>query len=114
MFKLKSIGISDSLLSFIESLLSNRFQRVLLNSQTSEWLPVKAGVQQDSVLGPLFFLFYIDNLCDDLVSTVKRFADNISLFSVVYDSTISANELNNNLQKYLNRLINGKCHSNLI
>ena len=98
-FKLKSIGVSDSLLSLIESFLSNRFQRVLLNGQTSEWLPVKAGVPQGSILGPLFFLIYINDLSDDLVSTIKLFADDTSLFSVVHDSNISANELNNDLQK---------------
>ena len=100
-FKLKSIGVSDSLLSLIESFLSNRFQRVLLNGQTSEWLPVKAGVPQGSILGPLFFLIYINDLSDDLVSSEKLFAGNTSLFSVVHDSSISANELNNDLQKII-------------
>ena len=56
-YKLKSVGVTDSLLCFIESFLSNRFQRVLLNGQTSEWLPVKAIVPQDSILGP--FLPYL-------------------------------------------------------
>ena len=90
-FKLKSIGVSDSLLSLIESFLSNRFQRVLLNGQTSEWLPVKAGVPQGSILGPLFFLIYINDLSDDIVSTVELFADDTSQFSVLHDSNISAN-----------------------
>ena len=54
-FKIKSMGISDALLELIKSFLTNRFQRVVLNCQTSEWLPVKAGVPQGSVLGPLFF-----------------------------------------------------------
>ena len=98
-FKLKSIGVSDSLLSLIESFVSNRFQRVLLNGQTSVWLPAKAGVPQGFMLGPFFFLIYINDLSDDLVSTIKLFADDASLFSVVHDSNISANELNNDLQK---------------
>ena len=51
-FELKSIGVSDSLLSLIDSFLSNRFQRVLLNGQTSEWLLVKASVPQAFILGP--------------------------------------------------------------
>ena len=85
------------MLSLIESFLRNRFQRVLLNGQTSEWLPAKTGVTQGSILGPLFFLIYINDLSDNLVSTVKRFAYDTSLFSVVNDSNISANELNNDL-----------------
>ena len=98
-FKLKSVGVSDSLLNLIESFFSNSFQRVLLNGQTSKWLPVKTGVTQGSFLGPHFFLIYINDLSDDLVSIVKQFADDTSLFSVVQDSTISAYELNNDMQK---------------
>ena len=90
-FKINSIGVSDALLSLIESFLSNRFQRVLLNGQTSEWLPVKAGLPQGSILGPLFFLIYIIDLSDDVVSTVELFADDTSLFSVLHDSNVSAN-----------------------
>ena len=79
-FKLKSDGVSDSLLNLIEGFLGNRFQRVLLNGQTSVWLPVKAGVRQGSIYDSLFFLIYINNISDDLVSTVKLFADDNSLF----------------------------------
>ena len=46
-----------------------------------------------------FLLIYINDLSDDLVPTVKRFVDDTSLFSVVHDSNISANESNNYLQK---------------
>ena len=57
------------------------------------------GLPQGFILGPLSFLIYIDDLSDDLVSTIKLFEDDTSLFSVINDSTISANELNNDLQK---------------
>ena len=56
-------------------------------------------VPQGSILGPLFFLIYINDLSDELFSTVKLFADDTSLFSVVCDSNISAYELNNDMQK---------------
>ena len=96
-FKLKSVGVSDSLLNLIESFRSNIFQRVLLNGQLSKCLPVKVGVPHGSILGPLFFLIYINDLSDGLVSTVKLFADDTSIFSVVCDSNISAYELNNDM-----------------
>ena len=86
------VGVSDSLLSLMESFLSTRFQRVLLNGQTSQCLPVKAGVPQGFIFGPLFSLIYINDLSDDLVATVKLFADDTSLFFVVHDCNISANQ----------------------
>ena len=58
-FKLKSLGISGSLLKLFQNSLDTRFHRLLLNGQTSEWKPVKAGVPQGSILGPLFFWFIL-------------------------------------------------------
>ena len=55
-YELKSVGVSGFLLKLIQSFLTSRFQRVLLNGQTSEWLSVKSGVPQGSILGKLFFL----------------------------------------------------------
>ena len=96
-YKLKSMGVSDSLLKLFQSFLTNRFQRVLLNGQTSEWLPVKAGVPQGSILGPLLFLIYINDLSENIESTVKLFADDTSLFSVVHNNNTSAEVLNRDL-----------------
>ena len=98
-FKLKSVGICDALLDLIGSFLENRFQRVVLNGQASEWLPVKAGVPQGSILEPLFFLIYINDPSIDIISTVKLFADVTSLFSIIHDAKTTAYELNKDLQK---------------
>ena len=57
-FKVKSIGIPGLSLKLIESFLKNKFQKVLLNGQSS-WAPVAAGVPQSSILGPLFFPIHI-------------------------------------------------------
>ena len=65
-FKIKSFGISGDLLELIKNFLSNRFQRVVLNGQTSEWEKINAGVPQGSILGPLFFLIYINYLTDGI------------------------------------------------
>ena len=113
-YKLKSVGVSDSLLKLIQSFLTNRFQRVLLNGQTSEWLPVKAGVPRGSILGPLSFLININDLSENIESTAELFADDTSLFSMVHDNNTSTEVLNRDLQKYLSGHINGKCHSILM
>ena len=96
-YKLKSLGISGSLLKLIQNYLDNRFQRVLLNGQTSEWKPVNAGVPQGSILGPLFFLVYINDICSNLSTNVKLFADDTSLFSIVNDANKSFQNLSNDL-----------------
>ena len=96
-FKLKTYGISGLLLVLIVSYLSNR-QRVVLNGKTSVWSYISAGVPQGSVLRPLFFLVYINNLVDDISSDAKLFADDTCLFTVVYDEIISANQLNRDLK----------------
>ena len=89
-FKIKSFGISSDLLELIKNFLSNRFQRVVLNGQTSEWGKINAGVSQGSILGPLFFLIYINDLTDGISSIMKPFADDTSLFSVVQNNNNSS------------------------
>ena len=67
------------------------------NGQTSFWRPVLAGVPQGSILGPLLFLVYINDLPDELKSNAKLFADDTSLFTIIKDKQESANVLNNDL-----------------
>ena len=97
-FKLSQNGISGNLLKLLTDFLKNRKQRVTLNGQTSFWTEVNAGVPQGSILGPLLFLIYINDLPDGLSSNVKLFADDTSLFSVVHDSHNSASDLNKDLK----------------
>ena len=79
-FKLKQNGISGNLLSLLSNFLRNRKQRVLLNGQTSSWADVNAGVPQGSILGPLLFLIYKNDIADGLSSNAKLFANDTSLF----------------------------------
>ena len=96
--KLKSYGILGPLLTLTESYLSNRKQRIVLDGKCSEWSSITAGVPQGSTLGPLFFLIYINDLVDDLSSDAKLFPDDTSLFTIVYDEIIAAEQLNNYLK----------------
>ena len=93
------MSFTDSVLKLPQNFLSNRYQRVTINSQTSDWLPILAVVPQGSVLGPLLFLIYINDLHDGLESPAKLSADDTSLFSKTYDSNLSARQLSNDLQK---------------
>ena len=63
----------------------------------SDWAPIHSGVPQGSVLGPLLFLIFINDLEVGIVSQIKFFADDTSLYSVVKDPEISARELNHDL-----------------
>ena len=66
---------------------------------STDFSPVDSGVPRGSVLGPLLFLIYINDLEKDIKSNVKFFADDTMLFSIVKDPIISANELNHDLIK---------------
>ena len=98
-FKVKQNGISGELWNLSYDFLRNRNQRVILNGRVSTWTNVNAGVLQSSILGPLFFLIYINDLADELSSNSKIFADDTSLFSVVHNRDSSAAELNTDLAK---------------
>ena len=64
----------------MKSFLSNRFQRIVLNGQTWSWKELLAGVPQGSILGPLFFLIFINDIPEGIQSNIKIFADQYSQF----------------------------------
>ena len=99
LFKLQQNDISDDLRNILSDFLRNRKQRVTLNGHSSSWTSVNAGVPQRSILGPLLFSIYINDLPDGLSSNAKLFIDDTSLFSVVHDTNTSAIELNCDLKK---------------
>ncbi len=63
--------------------MSDRQQRVILNGCESEWETLLSGVPQGSVLGPLLFLIYINDLTDNISADMRLFADDSSLFAKV-------------------------------
>ena len=102
LFKLKTYGVEGDLLLLLKNYLKNRKQRVVLNGQTSEWTKSNSRVPRGSVLEPLLFLIYINDLPDGITSMCKIFADDTSLFSKVQHINRSANELNCDLEKVSN------------
>ena len=87
------------LLNLFHSFLNDRHQRIVLNGQLSDWAPILAGVPQNSILGPLLFLIYINDLPENLTSIIKSFADDVSLFSIVHGPNHSVKVLNDDLNK---------------
>ena len=98
LLKLNQNDISGNLLKLLCDFLSCRKQRVVLNGQHSSWDNVTTGVPQGSILGPLLFLIYVNDLPNNLSSNCKLFADDTSLFSVVNNihtsATTSSEDLN--------------------
>ena len=79
--KLKSYGISGQIFGLISSFLSNRRLRVVLDGKSSQEYPVNAEVPHGSILGPTFFLLYLDELFDDVISDIAIYADDTTLYS---------------------------------
>ena len=84
-----------------------RKQCVCLNRVYSNTVTIEAGLPQGSILGPLLFLIYINDIVSDITSNVNLFADDTSLFMVVENPIITADILNDDLQKINAWLING-------
>ena len=84
----------------MENYLTGRHQRVVLNGKTSSWKNMLAGVPQDSVLEPLLFLIYINDLPNVIESICKIFTDDTFLSSKVKDATFPDTQLNNDLNKF--------------
>ena len=83
LLKLKAHGIGDSISDWIEQWLTDRRQRVVVDGEVSNWKSVLSGVPQGSVLGPILFLIYINDLDDSITSNVMKFADDTKLFRKV-------------------------------
>ena len=94
MFKLKQNGVSGPLLRPLNDYLTNRRQRVVLNSYTADHSIADTRVPQESVFGPLLLLIYINDLQMNIKSQINFFADDTMLFSIINDSLISASGLN--------------------
>ena len=97
--KLYAVGVRNNLLTWFQDYLRNRKQAVVLHGSISEYRNVSAGVPQGSVLGPLLFLIYINDIVVNIESTIKLFADDTSMYLSLNDYDERAEILNNDLQK---------------
>ena len=84
--KLKWYGIGGDVNNWIKSFLSNRTQSVVVEGTAAEKAPVLSGVPQGSVLGPCLFLYYINDIAEDLSSTTRLFADDTMIYLAVKNS----------------------------
>ena len=86
--KIHEYGVRGNTLKWIKGFLDNSSNSVVLNSSSSDAIPVSSGVPKGSILGSLLFLAYINDLPDNISSKVRPFADN----TAVYLTLVYANE----------------------
>ena len=94
LFKLKQLGVNGALLKWFNSYLCNRSQRVVLGGSSSASKYLHSGVPQGSILGPLLFLIYVNDMTVGLNTIVHQFADDTNLLCN-YKNPVEAAELIN-------------------
>ena len=99
--KLHHYGIHGALLSWLQAFLHNRSQYVIVDNQRSHLTPVLSGVPQGTVLVPLLFLIYINDLPSCVHNKIRLYADDVLLYSYIQSQTDCTN-----LQQDLNSLLN--------
>ena len=96
LFKLTRLGIKNQTHRWISNFLKHRAQRVVVGGEHSTWTDVVSGFPQGTVLGPLLFLTYINDLPDNLKSSVRLFADDCMLYHEIQNE-IDSEELQSDL-----------------
>ena len=100
LYKLKMAGISGKLLSWFENYLYQRRQRVLINGQCSTWGTTSAGVPQGSVLWPMLFLLFINDIVQEVHNChIRLFADDTCLFIEIDNRETDTVLLNSDLER---------------
>ena len=99
MVKLEVVGIRGQLLEWFRDCLTNRLQTVVIKGEKSCLKRVVSGVPKRSVLGPLLFLIYINDIVNDIQSVIKLFADDTSMSLALKTPNVRADIMNLDLQK---------------
>ena len=99
LFKLESVGVSDSLLLWFRDYLAECKQRAVLYAAVISWKYINVGVSPGSILGPLLFLIYMNDIVEDIHSCIRLVADDKSLYLIIDNLLQAAGTLNADLAK---------------
>lgn len=115
LLQVESFGIRGKALKWIKAFLNNRRQRVRVNDSISSWKPVISGIPQGSILGPILFTLYVNDIPAQLQSIISMYADDTKLFSALLSN--STNTLIDDLkvmeewsEKFQMKFHPEKCH----
>ena len=104
--KLKAYGLRDSAIELIQSYLSHRFQRVKCNGVYSDWLPIRCGLPQGSLLGPLFFNIFVSDVNDSInISSLRLYADDTTQYAANMCSMTLEFNLNQDIKNLSHALV---------
>ena len=97
--KARCMGIEGRLFDWLCDYLKDRKIRVVLNGQKSEWRNTTAGVPQGSILGPLLFLIFVNDITEGIESDIHLFADDTSLLEIIDNYNDSIAKMNRDLER---------------
>jgi hypothetical protein len=113
MNKLTGLGFEDRASTLIRDFLSGRTQAVKTNDILSDWLTVIQGVPQGTILGPLLFLLYVNDMSEQINSEYAQFADDTLLFFSDKNPSVAANTVSQNCEKLIDYLCRHKLSVNV-
>jgi hypothetical protein len=97
--KLRCLGIEGDFFEWLCDYLKGRKIRAVINGQSNEWVDTNAGVPQGSILGPLLFLVFINDITNNIESDIHLFADDTSLLDIIDNHLTSYAKLNRDLNR---------------